>query len=79
MDEGKAAVQAEAAKRLDLSHLVLNAKLHPEFAVEQFLALVQQLAAIQHSVGRDRLMRLLIEEPTLLGLELVVLEALQRE
>ena len=76
VEEGKAAAQAAAAGRVDLSHLVLDAKLHPEFAAEQFRALVQQLAAIERSVGHAQLMRLLVQDPSSLGPEVVVLQAL---
>ena len=53
--EGQEAAQAAAAGRVDFSHLVFDAKVHPEFAAEQFQTLVQQLVAIERAVGHAKL------------------------
>lgn len=75
--EGKEAAQAAASGRVDFSHLVFDAKVHPEFAADQFRALVQQLAAIERSIGHEPLMSMLHDSPEALGPTLAVLNALR--
>jgi voltage-gated potassium channel len=48
--------KSESMNRLDLSHLILDAKKNPELAAEQFHMLVSQLALINSAIGYEKLL-----------------------